>query len=51
MDQAAKAAAEIKGASGHVELVGEAPDDSVQITRIVHAESLLLTQLPPDWKP
>lgn len=48
-DAAAQAAA-LTG-DGHVELVGEVPEDSLEIWRIVHAEALLLTQLPPDWKP
>lgn len=37
--------------SGHVELVGEVPENGLQIARVVHAEALFLRQLPPDWKP
>lgn len=36
---------------GHVELVGEVHADELMIRRVVHAEALLLRQLPADWKP
>lgn len=36
---------------GHVELIGEVHADELMIRRVVHAEALLLRQLPPDWKP
>lgn len=36
---------------GHVELIGEVHADELMIRRVVHAEPLLLRQLPPDWKP
>lgn len=37
--------------TGHVELVGEAREDLVEIVRVVHADAAFLRQLPPDWKP
>jgi hypothetical protein len=33
---------------GHLELLGEVPENGVEIVRVVHEESLLRTQLPPD---
>ena len=36
---------------GHVELIGEVHADELMMRRVVHAEALLLRQLPPDWKP
>jgi hypothetical protein len=55
-NQADKQAGEMRDAdgtssSGHVELVGEVPENGLQIARVVHAEALFLRQLPPDWKP
>jgi hypothetical protein len=37
--------------NGHVELLGEVADGSLEMRRIVHQELLLLKQLPADWKP
>jgi len=32
-------------------VIGEVHADDLMIRRVVHAEALLLRQLPPDWKP
>jgi len=32
-------------------VIGEVHADHLMIRRVVHAEALLLRQLPPDWKP
>jgi hypothetical protein len=39
------------GVVGHLEMLGEVREQSLRITRIVHADPLLLRQLPLDWKP
>ena len=36
---------------GHVELVGEATDDLMQMSRIVTEDPGFSDQLPPGWKP
>jgi hypothetical protein len=36
---------------GHLELLGEVAENSMEITRVVLADPGLLRQLPPDWKP
>ena len=41
----------IRTVNGHVELIGEVPEGGLEIRRVVHSETLLLRQLPPDWKP
>jgi hypothetical protein len=48
LDAAAKASMDN---DGHVELVGETAENSLRIVRVVHAESLLMKQLPLDWTP
>lgn len=37
--------------AGHLELVGEVREGTMQIARVVTADPLFLRQLPPDWKP
>jgi hypothetical protein len=35
---------------GHLELVGEVGDDSMQIARVLRPDPHFRHQLPPDWK-
>ena len=39
------------GAAGHLEMLAEVQEGTLQMVRVVDADPGLLTQLPPDWKP
>jgi hypothetical protein len=38
------------GADGHVEMIGEVREGTIQISRVIHGEGWFEHQLHPDWK-